>query len=48
MAVDITKSTYRFWLHLMMRLQYQNYIPSASKSDQYQSEADLEDETTGL
>lgn len=48
MAIDTTKSTYRFWLHLMMRLQYQNYIPSASKSDQYQSEADLEDEFIAL
>lgn len=48
MAVDTTKSTYNILASSDDATVVSEYIPSASKSDQYQSEADLEDEFIAL
>lgn len=48
MAVDTTKSTYSILASSDDATVVSEYIPSASKSDQYQSEADLEDEFIAL
>ena len=48
MAVDTTKSTYNILASSDDATVVSEYIPSASKSDQYQSEADLEDEFLAL
>lgn len=48
MAVDETKSTYNILASSDDATVVSEYIPSASKSDQYQSEADLEDEFIAL
>ena len=48
MAVDEIKSTYNILASSDDATVVSEYIPSASKSDQYQSEADLEDEFIAL
>lgn len=48
MAVDETKSTYNILASSDDATVVSEYIPSASKSDQYQSESDLEDEFIAL
>ena len=48
MAVDTAKSTYSILASSDDATVVSEYIPSASKSDQYQSEADLEDEFIAL
>lgn len=48
MAVDTIKSTYNILASSDDATVVSEYIPSASKSDQYQSEADLEDEFIAL
>lgn len=48
MSVDETKSTYNILASSDDATVVSEYIPSASKSDQYQSEADLEDEFIAL
>ncbi|CUO96748.1 Type I restriction enzyme EcoR124II R protein [Anaerostipes hadrus] len=48
MAVDTTKSTYNILASSDDATVVSEYIPSASKSDQYQSEADLENEFIAL
>lgn len=48
MSVDTTKSTYNILASSDDATVVSEYIPSVSKSDQYQSEADLEDEFIAL
>lgn len=48
MAVDTTKSTYNILASSDDATVVSEYIASVSKSDQYQSEADLEDEFIAL